>query len=246
MDNLKNISLKQYIESLGINFYENAHRLKKENITEELVVQQLHVINKFHKILKEYDGYDVKKIDNKTGRLVEKYKMEIRSGKRYIKNIEKGNISDDFKDMFLDYIARSEKCILHASKNYVSLIKRSMKAREICVGECYFDNIYENEGLFIKDLNSVCFDMVEIDGINFIGKIKKIKNGFDLEKLIHEYVYIEKLDSSSEEFIKAIISYPSEVMKCFRRYIKEEEKFSEDYFIKKIEKAAKKDGKSII
>lgn len=246
MNNLKNISLKQYIEISGINFSESTHTVKKGEITEELIIEQFHVINKFHKILRDYRGYDIKNIDNKTGRLVEKYKMEIRLGKRYIRSTKGNNISDDFNDMLLKYIERSEECVLQASRNYVDLIKRSMKSGEICLEDCYFDNVYENEHLFIRDASSICFDMIEIDGINLIDRIKVIKDEFDWEKLIHEYACIEKLNACSEEFMKALISYPSEVMKWFRRYVKDEEKFPKDYYLKKIKKAAKKDGKSII
>lgn len=246
MNNLKNISLKQYLEVNGANFSRSNHIVKKSDIDEEMVIKQFYLINRLHKLFNNYDGYDVKNIDNKTGKLVEKYKLEIRIGKRYIKNIEENNCSDDFESTFLSYLERSEKCILKASRNYVDLIKRSMKNREICLHNCYFDNLYENKKIVIGDINSICFDMVEVDGINFILEIKESKNKLNLEKLIHEYVRIEKLDNHSEEFIKAIVSYPSEVMKWIRRYIKDGEKFPKEYYVKKIEKAAKKDGESII
>lgn len=246
MDNLKNISLEKHFEINGIKSFKSAHTLKKDDITEELIIKQFHAINKFHKILSEYNGYDVKSIDNKTGKLVERYKMEIRLVKRYIKNIKEDNASDNFNDMLLSYLERSEKCIFKASNNYIDLIKRSMKNREICLEDCYFDNVYEDKHLFIKNASCICFDMIEIDGINFIDKIKTVKGEFDLEKLIHEYVCIEKLDNCSEEFMKALVSYPSEVMKWFKRYIKEGEKFPKEYYLRKVERAAKKDGKSII
>lgn len=246
MNGLKNVSLKQYLEINGVSFSRGNHIVKKSDICEEAVVKQFYLINRLHKLLNNYDGYDVKNIDNKTGKLVEKYKMEIRLGKRYIKNIEENNCLDDFDDMLLSYLERSEKCILQASKNYVDLIKRSMKNREICIHNCYFDNLYENKKISIRDISCISFDMLEVDCINFILEIKESKNKLDLEKLIHEYICIEKLDNYSEEFIKAILSYPSEVMKWFRRYIKDEEKFPKEYYVKKIEKAAKKDGKSII
>lgn len=246
MNKLKNMSLKQYLEVNDINFSTNNHVVKKSDINEEEVIKQFYLINRLHKLLNNYNGYDVKNIDNKTGRLVEKYKMEIRLGKRYIKNIKENNLSDDFESILLSCLERGEKCILKASKNYVELIKRSMKNREICLHNCYFDNLYENKKIVIGDITSICFDMFEVDGINFIIEIKESKNKLDLEKLIHEYVCIEKLDGYSEEFIKAIVSYPSEVMKWFRRYIKDEEKFPKEYYVKRIEKAAKKDGKSII
>lgn len=246
MNNLKNISLKQYLEVNGVNFSRTNYIVKKSDINEELIIEQLHLINRVHKLLNDYNGYDVKNIDNKTGKLVEKYKMEIRLGKRYIKNIEENKCLDEFGNMLLDYLERSEKCILMASKNYVELIRRSMKNREMCIHDCYFDNLYDNKEIVIRDINSICFDMLEVDCINLILKIKETKNKINLEKLIYEYVCVEKLDDYSEKFIKAIASYPSEVMKWFKRYIKDGDKFPKEYYLKKIEKAAKKDGKSII
>lgn len=246
MNNLKTISLRQYIEINGINFFKDTHTIERKQITEECIIDQFYIINQFHNILKEYRGYDIKNIDNKTGRLVEKYKMEIRLAKRYIKSSRENNTSDDFNDLLLKYIKRSENCIIEASRNYVELIKRSMKDEEMCLGNCYFDNIYKNGKLFIKDIDHICFDMLEIDAINFIDKIRMEKVNLNWEKLIHEYICIEKLDSCSEDFIKALVSYPSEVMKWFKRYIKEGEKFPKEYYMKKIERAAKKDGKSII
>jgi len=246
VDNLKNISLKQYLEVNGVNFSESDNAIKKINIDEELIIKQFNLINKLHELFNNYKGYDVKNIDNKTGKLVEKYKMEIRLGKRYIKSIGIDNSSDDFNNMILSCLERSEKCVFQASKNYVELIRRSMKNREICLHDCYFDNLYENKKIVVKNIKSICFDMVEIDGINFILKIKESKSKLDLDKLIHEYVRIENLNSCSEEFMRAIVSYPSQAMKWVRRFIKEGEKFPKEYYVKKIEKAAKKDGKSII
>lgn len=252
MENPKNISFEEYLKIKGISVSSEPHPVGSSDITEEIILEQFKLISKFHTIASDYNGFDLKNIENKTGRLIEKYKVEIRSLKRYVNNINGlKNLNEADKyilEHFEETILRSENSIDAAMNiDYIKLIRRSMINNEICLGNSFFDNIYAcTGGIKIKELDDICFNMIEMDCIYIIGKLKNRKLSFDFEKLIKEYVSMEKLDEDSEVFIKALASYPAQYMKWFKRYLDRNGDFkAEDYLIK-LTKAAKKDGKSII
>lgn len=249
MEYSKNILFEKYLQMQGIHLGEDIASLKKKSISEELVKKQFQSISKFHYIAKNYHGHDLKNIDNKIGKLIERYKIEIRILKRNISELEKVNEFNkegrSISDSFYKMLKISENCISKAMEaDYLELIKRSMKNNEICLGNTYFNNISENEVLNIKSLNGICFNMVEFDGIYILNKIKDSGINFNWSSLIHEYALAEKLNQNSEEFIMALIFYPSEYMKWIRRYVKNSGEFSNDYYAMKLSKAINKYGEN--
>lgn len=242
---LKNISFENYLQREGICIGAEIEKYKKKSISEETVRKQFRCISRFHTIAKNYNGHDLKSFDNKTGRLVEKYKIEIRILKRHLLELEKvkefNDIDKRIIQSFSTMLRISETCISKAlDSGYFELIRRSMKNNEICLGNSYFNNVSGNEVINIKSLNNICFNMIEFDGIYILSKLKNGGTCLNWNLLIHEYVIEEKLNKSSEDFMEAIISYPVEYMKWIRRYVKNNGEFSNEYYANKLLKALNK------
>ncbi|URZ07988.1 spore coat protein [Clostridium felsineum] len=251
MSSIKDTSFIDYIRKKGINICNTVHVMNKNYIDEKKIIEQIHIIGEFHKIARDYNGFDVKNIKNKIGKLVGQYKIQEKNLKKYAAIKEKSNELTMFDEYFLStykgVIKRCEKCLNYISDDkYIQIIKRGMRNNDICLGNCYFDNLWKDKELCIVDYSDVAFNMVEIDGIKFLNKLKINNFDFDFELLIDEYILTEGIERESENFMKALISFPVEYIKCVERYQRNTDKDLEDKFTAKLNKAIRKDGESII
>ncbi|MGL5244664.1 MAG: hypothetical protein ACRC7R_05740, partial [Sarcina sp.] len=101
--------------------------------------------------------------------------------------------------------------------DYTSLIKRSMKTKEICIGKPYHSTIWKDSTIKILDVSKICFNMVEIDYYKYLRKLKR--KGFELNwnGIIENIVILEKLNRDSYLFLKYLIEYPYEHMKNLQK-----------------------------
>lgn len=249
--NLKRISFEQYLLQNNIKVADSSNTIILKNVSEEEILGQLGVINTFHKVAIGYTSISNKFIRNKLGKAVEKYKLSLKSLKRDINSFSVSNSTNEFESMLLEnsegYIERAEKCLSAVnSSDYISLLKRSMKRYEICLGNTYFTNLRKNDCIEIKTLRRCSYNMVEIDGVYFINKIKR--NGYktDFQNLVNRFCEIEGLDENSSIFMRALISYPHEYMKCIERYKKNRNNYAIDEFKLCLKRSIEKDGESIL
>lgn len=213
--------------------------------------EQLGLISEFHKKTMGYSGYLGKRLNNATGKKIEDFKVYLKKIKRDLTKIEETGIRNNFEKLILEqseeFINRAEYCITTIFKaNYYDLIGRSMKRTEICLGNTYHDNLRKTEVIEIADIKHCAYNMVECDGAYYLSKLKRSGFSLNWEELIHEYCILEGLDGSSELFIKAMISYPYEVMKCYNRYRYRKKEWSDEEYESRLLKAFEKDGASII
>jgi hypothetical protein len=88
--------------------------------------------------------------------------------------------------------------------------------------------------------------MFEMDIVYFLGKVKRKGIKVDFDGLIREFCEVEALDINSINFIRAIISYPYEFIRCCNRYREKSKDWTEDEYVSRLEKAIVLDGKSLI
>lgn len=251
MNNIKDISFIDYIKNQGIRLCENSPFVDKKNISVEKIIDQIGAAAELHSIARNYDGFDVKTIKNRTGKLIGRYKIQVKNLKKYAVMKEKSDSLNMFEEYFLDtykdVIKRCEACFNYIDDDeYLEIIKRSMKNNDICLGNCYFDNMWKKGNIFIVDYSDLSFNMVETDGVKFIKKLKANDPKLNVLKIIDEYINAENISEFSRRFMKALISYPDEYMKCIERYKRSGTEELEERFVKRLAKAIKKDGESII
>ncbi|PJI09115.1 MULTISPECIES: spore coat protein [Clostridium] len=251
MDTVRNVSFTDYIQNKGIKLSKSFPSVDKKNISAKKITEQINIIAEFHSVVKNYNGLDAKTIKNKTGKLIGRYKIQVKNLKKYAAIKEKSSSLNTFEKYFLntykDVVKRCEQCLEYINDDeYFNIIKRSMKDSEICLGNCYFDNIWKEKSIFIRDYSDISFNMVEIDGISFINKLKCSNCNLNFKDIIDEYIYAEDISSASKNFMMALISYPNEYIKCIERYRRNGSYETEERFAKRLAKAIKKDGESII
>jgi len=244
-------SLLDYLGQNGIKVGEIDTLVNYRNLTEEQALEQLFIISEFHKKIMGYNGYMNIRLDNKTGRMIEQYKIYNKKLKRDIKKIKLNTPENQFEELLLEigdvYLERAENCIEEIYKwDYIDLISRSMQRVELCLGCTDFNHIAKDESIVISTLNNCCYNMVEIDCVYFINKLKKKGLTMNWESLIYKYCDFEGLECKSAKFISGLVSYPYEFMKCCSRYRENKKDWDELKYKEKLLKIIERDNYNLI
>lgn len=217
------------------------------DIPEELIIKQFGAIYAMHEKCMGFNGYLRNRLNNNTGKIIEDYKKSIKKLSVDINNINNDGPQNSFEEIIMKYgnevLDRGEKCIKEVQgSNYLEIIKRSMRRCEICLGNTDFQNIRSSDFIYVVDFNNCSYNMVEMDCLPLLSRLKRKGAKLDFCKLAKEFCYIEGLDANSEKFLIALISYPHEFMKCCNRYRTGKRMWHEDKFSQRLIKALVQDG----
>ena len=166
-------------------------------------------------------------------------------------NFEKSGGSNKFEDLVLRYgdiyLDRANNCMNIININdYIGLILRSMKRTEMCLGNTYFNNLRKINNLEVINVEGCCYNMVEIDLVNLLAKVKRRGVDIDFNSCVKDFCDLESLDINSFNFILAMISYPYEFVKCCNRYREGIKQWTTEQYTEKLQKAMVADGDSLI
>jgi hypothetical protein len=248
-------SFLQYLCLKNIELVENFHDYKLpllEDIDEKKIEEQLFNISEFHKKIMGYKGYMGKRLDNKTGSVVEQYKVHIKRLKRYLKNIRLNSANSDFERLLLkegfENLQRAEMCISEIfNSGYMSIIERSMKRIEICLGLTDFNDVRKNaDKIELLSLNKCCYNNVEMDCFYLLNKYRRKGIKLDYKGLASKFCEYEGLEENSCKYILALLSYPYGFMKCCNRYREKTKEWSEEEYKESLLKEIVKDGEMLV
>ena len=121
-----------------------------------------------------------------------------------------------------------------------------MKREEICVGKGITFRRKEANEILVINIEDCYYDMVEMDGIYYLSKLKRKGYNTNWTQLVKNYCDLEGLDENSEKYMLALISYPYEFMKCIDRYRLKKKIWTKEEFEKHLEIAIIKDSESLI
>jgi len=238
---------EKYLNSKGITIDEKYEDKKSKYINPDIIMNQLKLIVKFHNEVVGYREYNESNLPDEIGKTVEKFNVEMKKVKRILNNIKYEKPKNHFEKILLFngdmYMERAKRALNIASgQKYINVINRSMKRGEICIGNPYFDNLFEKEGIIITNTNNCSYDLIEMDAIKFFRKIKAKGYKFDLDYFINEYCKLEALDSYSNEYIMSLLSYPYYFIKCCLRYKDKKKDWNETDYLDELIKARRYDG----
>ncbi|SHK65090.1 hypothetical protein SAMN02745163_04200 [Clostridium cavendishii DSM 21758] len=240
--------LDQFLLSEGIEVVDKK-RDAKINI---YPYEQLKLIVGVHKKLKKREDIYSLRLHSEIGKEIEEHKVSNKRLERYLREINKKETKDELEEFIektgVEVINRAKKSIDKVyESNYIDLIKRSMASNEICIGKCYDNNIWIDEGYKIKDISKFCFNLLEMDCVYYLGKVKRMGYNFDFKNLINYYLTLEGLNNDSYAFIEALISYPVDYIKTFEKFLfMKESNFKKDEIIDKLRLAIKRDGEDLM
>lgn len=243
---------KKYLESRGIKCVNEFKDNKSlDCITDLLIKKQVYNISEFHIKTFGYAGYMNKRLDNNIGKTVEQYKIYIRRFSKQLSKFKENGVDNEFEELVLKhgdmYLDRANKCMNTIYINdYLNLILRSMRRTEMCIGDTYFNNLRKAKNLEIINVESCCYNMVEMDLVGLLTKIKKRGMNVDFNNSIKDFCNLESLDKNSFNFILSMISYPYEFVRCCNRYREGIKKWTTEQYTEKLQKAMVADGNSLI
>ncbi|WP_102401478.1 hypothetical protein [Haloimpatiens massiliensis] len=246
-------SVKEYIEDKGIKIVEEVefHKKKISAIDEKDVEKQLKLISDFHIKMKKCDEYILERIGNETGKLVERFKIELKGAKKIIEDIQKNESRSDIENIIINkgrYILNTgEKCIQNIYSNgYIDTIVRSMDQVEFCLEDVYFNNLSEKDGILqVKNIKKISYNTVEMDAFNLLSKLKRKGLIMDWSSLITSFCYFENLNSNSGEIIRWLMNYPYDFVKCCNLYRRPKKRWNDEKYKKKLLAAIEQAGNMV-
>lgn len=240
-----------FLQDKGIKIVDGFSEIAVKNINEEELEKQLFVISEFHKKTLGYNSHITRRLENKIGRTVEQYKINIKRVKRYLKNTKIKCPENSFEKLFLEvgdeYIEKAEKCIsLLYSSGYIDIIKRSMKKSEICLGNTDFSNLRKKDNIEIISIEGCSYNTIEMDAFYLLNKYKRRELKTDYKYLTEKFCEYEDLDKNSYNFIVALLNYPYDFLRCCNRYREDKKDWSIEEYKLNLEKAIIRDSESLL
>ena len=187
----------------------------KDN-AEVSVSDQIQLISDAHKRLLDGKEAIIPRIQSVIGREFEGYKVDIKKNKNYINKIINNKSTNYIEDYLIDEGSRiikkaQETLSLLDLEIYFSIIKRSMKRYEICLGRVDESSLKrdKNEIIYIRSNKYIVYDLLE--------KIKRRKKGYGINNIIDEFVNKSALDQGSIKYLRILSIYPNESMKILNK-----------------------------
>ena len=195
----------------------------KDN-AEVSVSDQIQLISDAHKRLLDGKEAIIPRIQSVIVREFEGYKVDIKKNKNYINKIINNKSTNYIEDYLIDEGSRiikkaQETLSLLDLEIYFSIIKRSMKRYEICLGRVDESSLKrdKNEIIYIRSNKYIVYDLLESDCYNYIKKIKRRKKGYGINNIIDEFVNKSALDQESIKYLRILSIYPNESMKILNK-----------------------------
>lgn len=202
-----------------------------DKIDEKYVEKQIYALGEFHKVMKKCDEYVLERINNETGKLVENFKMDLNKVKLLIEKVSIEGYKNTFEKLLIKegkgVLELGEKCVDNIYSNgYINSIVRSMDEGEICIGNSYFNNlVLKNKQLVVKDINRINYNIIEMDIVYLLNKLKRKGIKLNWERLICFSCCFEHLEKNSQEIIRWFMNYPYDFVKYCLRYKKGKKKW---------------------
>ena len=220
----------------------------KDN-AEVSVSDQIQLISDAHKRLLDGKEAIIPRIQSVIGREFEGYKVDIKKNKNYINKIINNKSTNYIEDYLIDEGSRiikkaQETLSLLDLEIYFSIIKRSMKRYEICLGRVDESSLKrdKNEIIYIRSNKYIVYDLLESDCYNYIKKIKRRKKGYDINNIINEFVNKSALDQGSIKYLRILSIYPNESMKILNRCRNGRIDITKEEVVSKLRNAKECDG----
>lgn len=222
-----------------------------ESLDEDGIKSYLKLLSIFHDRAKGFDNYMIQKLPNKTGELLSQYKIMDRRIKREVAKSKRKKQIDCCEEFIIEksveMLERSRSALLYITfDQYLKVLDRSMKRKEISIGSNKMEVIKENEPLIVKSISECFYDVNENDFIRMAVRLKRKSCEVPWRDLLESFLEYEKLGDESRYYLRACLSYPYEFMKNAWRYYQAKREWTPERYLVKMRRAYSIDDKSII
>ncbi|MGL4875303.1 MAG: hypothetical protein ACRC30_11705 [Clostridium sp.] len=163
------------------------------------IMGQIKLIAEVQKILWSFNTRSYGGIKSYIGKEINK----VETAYIMLKSIELGNEFTPLMEKFED-INNKIKDI-----NLKKIVKRSVDRKEITIGKLDERNIRVLDEIEIGKIKKVAYSLIEDDVVVYLNRVKKGKNGSEVDKFIVEYISKAQLDIESYKYIKTMLEVPN-------------------------------------
>jgi CotS family spore coat protein len=232
-------------------------KFKLKTIEEGLCFAE--VLAKFHRATEGYIPPQGIKLCVYWGRKMEKYRISLLRFEKYIEFLSNKKDLNDFEEYVMKCSGALLKTAITAMKrlktlSYLKALENSMKNKEVCLNSISSNTAVIGERrVIVKDIYSIGYNMVEEDIGALIKRILEEtgdENAF--REIVDKYKENRELSDSSEEIIRALVSYPYEPIKIILKYNKKSKHIIEEgaqisfRMKEKLEKYIKKQLRTVV
>lgn len=191
---------------------------------EEKLLNHIDLIVEVQRIFMKYHTLKDDSVINEIGR--ENSKLEI-IGRRLTNkysNIKDHHIEKSLINKFNDTINKLK------DEKFKELVRRGNLRDEVCISKLDLTNLRVVHEIEIGKIKRMSFNLIEEDFINYMRKVKKVKDFYFVEKCIDKYIEKAKLNDISKEYIILKLSLQDDCIK----YLDKNESFeiNFDYLLK--------------
>ncbi len=232
---MKFLTIEEYLKNRGITILKNKEKVIAKQLNEGEVYFQLNLINKIHKILRQYPSNFIPSIQSTIGEDYEQIKVLQKRVNRYL---EVGYFPGKIEEKVENILNLSNLAVTQIEKSeYLSIFRRAMDNKEITLGYCDDKNLNYNKGIIIYDLKGIAYNFVESDYGKFLLKIKRRIKIINYNEAIEFILTQEGLDDNSKKYLNGYISFPLETLKTLQKYKEGKKQWNEETFYYKFMKA---------
>lgn len=202
---------------------------KKLKLTDKKqVLSSINCLSRFHLAAEGYLMPSGIKTEASWGRLMEKYKTYVCNLEKYIDLIENRGCINEFEKEtkpYLDslYKIARETIKFFRTEEYIYLIERSMKKREICINDFNQNSVVmigKEKKPYITKIFSLGYNMCEEDIASMARRhIEETGSIEFIDSIIKEYEKNRELDSISKKSIRLMSTFPETPVKIISKYI---------------------------
>lgn len=234
-------TLNEYLSANNIEIKNNYFKSFK-SYEEKDILNQINLINEVDRILTRYSSIGYTRLYSTIGKRIENYKVYLRRLKidlEYRESIENLNEVDLFLLNEGENILKQgwESIKLLKDVDYIELIKRSMNLGEICLGKTDESNLRKNKAIEIGKTKNISYNIIEEDIYIYLKKLKRRNKNLKIEYYLDEFINLSKLGKDSREYIKILLSFPTDTLKHWLRYKEGKKDMAFEEYLTNIKKA---------
>lgn len=186
------------------------------------------LLGKFHYYAEGFFQPPGSRVNVRWGKLADKYKKMTLMVKNFNNELKSKECSNDFEEIYstkaIDIISSADKVIeVLQSEDYLKALSNSMAKREICLNRISSSCAFRSDNkLLLIGTKYIGYNMAVEDIVKLIKRIPINEDKEILQReIISVYYDVRELDEYSMKILKALISYPYDLIKLIITYSKQ-------------------------
>lgn len=247
------MDITSYLMSTGVIVGKESFSKISEDRSANNIEKQLELIVHVQNLLMKQRETIIPRINSSIGKDIENFKVQIKKNIRLINSLKEEKDKSQLENFIVEegtrVINRARDTIKALDNDlYLTLIKRSMRNYEVCLGRVDEGNLKQDDNRVVKirTVKYISYNLVESDCYNYIKRLKRREYQGDINNIIRLFVNLSSLSKESEQYIRILANYPIEQMRVLSRYREEKGNLLDKEWMEELSLAYKKDGNELL